>query len=652
MKSLQHLLDLIEPIEPEEPKPDKDINLEAELKRYFGYDEFREGQKEIVKHLVNERNILASCPTAFGKSICYQLPALILDGLTIIISPLISLMKDQIDNLKKKGINSGSFINSTLSQDAIQKEYQRLQNKEVKLLYISPEKLASRQFCEILKRQEIALAIIDEAHCVSQWGHDFRPEYIRIKQTLSDWDIWPQAIGMFTATATDEVKNDIIEQTLPIGKLGAEIINHSIERKNLKYSVIKTETTHQKYQALSEIIETIQGKGIVYAGTRKKVEEVSKFIQTLNVTSDYYHAGRPQDEREEIQNSFFSDTGIQVIVATNAFGMGIDKEDIRFVIHWDMPGNLENYVQESGRAGRDGKQSLCVLLYKQGDEDLQKWFTKQSAPNADNLINTYNYIYNQKAIDNYRLFSSTDLSEELDITEDNVKLILSHLKKYNIIEWYNNVPSKLTIEVTTLETDETLSKLAQKENYDFHEVCEIFNSEPDYIYNSLSIYCEYGGSIKFRGKEDATLIEFSYDADDIETTINTNVAIDDYFERKNQKTEKHLEFIHTKGCRQKVVNEYFDETHTKDCGNCDNCNKHLQELDNNMLFAHLWLWAVDDEMKEKPKPKDLKGTYYEDEFDEFDGGTEVVVDENGNILQQETINANTGEPVEWEEDIF
>ena len=235
MDNLKRLLDTVDEIMKDtvskEPKPDKDINLEAELKRYFGYDEFREGQKEIVTHLVNGRNVLASCPTAFGKSICYQLPALIGDGLTIVISPLISLMKDQIDNLKAKGINSGSFINSTLSQEETQRQYRRLDNKEVKLLYISPEKLANRQFWERLKQQKINLMIIDEAHCVSQWGHDFRPEYLRISEAIS-FDLCEEAVGMFTATATDEIKTDIVQQIVTYGK--TEHTNHSVERENLR----------------------------------------------------------------------------------------------------------------------------------------------------------------------------------------------------------------------------------------------------------------------------------------------------------------------------------------------------------------------------------------------------------------------------------
>ena len=418
-----------------------------------------------------------------------------------------------------------------------------------------------------------------------------------------------EAVGMFTATATDEIKTDIVQQIVTYGK--TEHTNHSVERENLKYSVIKVETTNQKYHALAEIIETVKGKGIIYAGTRKKVEEVSKFISTLNVKSDYYHAGRPEDEREYVQNSFFDDNGIDVIVATNAFGMGIDKDDIRFVVHWDMPSNLENYLQESGRAGRDGKQSLCVLLYKAGDEGLQEWFIEQSAPNVDNLINTYKFIYNQKAIDDYRLFSATELAEELGVSEDNVKLILSHLSKFSILRWFNNLPSKVTIETTTLEETETLSKLNQKENYDFHEVCKLLKLDPNDTYNMLSAL-QRDGKIKFQGKEDTTLVELTYYGEDIETSLNASVTLDDYYERKNQKTEKHLEFIHTKECRTKAVKQYFGETHTKDCGNCDNCNKHLQEIDANMLFAHLWFWAVDDEMKEKPKPIDLEGTYYEE----------------------------------------
>ena len=463
--------------------PTPDVDLETELKRYFGYDSFRDGQREIVEALVNGENTLASCPTAFGKSICYQLPALIHSGLSIVVSPLISLMKDQVDNLLKKGITSGGFINSTQTEKERQHEMKRIMNNETKILYISPEKLASRWFTSLLSEKKIGLLIIDEAHCVSQWGHDFRPDYLNIYN--AKLKLKPKATALFTATATEEVKKDILHQT-GLHIEDTKIIKHSVERNNLKNTVIKVDSESHKYDALTELVENISGKGIIYAGTRKKVEEVSTYLKSLKINSDYYHAGRPKDERLHIQDSFFSDGGIQIIVATNAFGMGIDKEDIRFVIHWDMPGTLENYTQESGRAGRDGKDSICVLIYNTGDDGLHKWFAEERSPDTDTLVNTYKEIHNTKSVDGCRTININTLADAVELPVDKIKLILTNLEKYNLIRWHQNMPSILNIQVKTKEKDKILTILARQDNHRLDELCEELNMSAVKLYSYLT----------------------------------------------------------------------------------------------------------------------------------------------------------------------
>ena len=658
-------LDIIKWVKSQDEIPD----LEAELKKHFGYNQFRPGQREIVALLAKKHNVLASCPTAFGKSICYQLPALMMPGMTVVVSPLISLMKDQVDNLRKKGIQSGGFINSSQTTEERQKEIKRIINKKTKILYVSPERLASRSFLEILKSVKIGLLIVDEAHCISQWGHDFRPDYLNISNL--QWEIHPAAIGMFTATATEEVKKDIIQQMRlyedenykkDIKEYYVNRVNFNVDRNNLKNIVIPVDSTSQKYHAIVDIINTIKGKGIVYCGTRKRVEEVSKHLDRMEgIKSDYYHAGRPEHERLNIQNSFFNNNGIQVIVATNAFGMGIDKPDIRYVIHWDMPGTLENYVQEAGRAGRDGKQSVCILFYKPGDEELHEYFAKEAKTETDVLYNTYKYIYNSETVGTdrynhkYKAIHQDTFNQDLQIPEDKIKIILSQLNKFGLIRWYPNLPYILNIEVKIYEKDEKLQYLATQDQHQITELCKKFNMNPEDLYDYL-IEQKDDENINFWGKEESLIFNVTnHGAPLAKKTICFQSLfgyIKSCYEKQINKIEQHMEYIRTNECRAKVVKNYFGETHTEDCGNCDNCNKHLQNIDSEMLFASLWLWAVTDEMKAPPKPVDFTGTHYEDEFDEFDGYTEFVVDENGNILQQETINANTGEPVEWEGDIF
>ena len=421
--------------------------------------------------------------------------------------------------------------------------------------------------------------------------------------------------------------------------------------------MIPVDSNSDKYQIVVEIANTIKGKGIIYAGTRKKVEEIANHLNKMeSLNSDFYHAGRSESERLKVQNSFFSNGGIQIIVSTNAFGMGIDKADIRYVIHWDMPGTLENYVQESGRAGRDGEQSSCILLYNADDESLHEFFAKESAPKTDMLINTYEYIHNNKPIgkdftgQSFRIIHQDTLKDEVQIPEDKTKIILTQLNRYGLIEWYLNMPYIINVEVKTIKRDKNLEYLASQDTHRLTELCEKLEMNPDELYYYLTDK-ENKDNINFWGKEDAIVVRISNNFH-TKNYIKLLVKSEKAYEKQIEKIEQHMNYIRTDECRAKVVNEYFNEQHSEDCGNCDNCNKHLQNTDSDLLFASLWLWTVTEEMKTPPKPVDFTGTHYEDEFDESDEGIEFVVDENGNTLQQETINANTGESVEWEGDIF
>ena len=350
--------------------------LLASLTRYFGHAGFRENQREIIEAILNGDTVLAAFPTGYGKSLCYQLPALMLPGLTVVVSPLISLMKDQVDGLKQSGVQDVALINSSLRLDEYQWEFGRLTRGEVKLLYIAPERLRSRRFLDLLDSLSISLFVIDEAHCISQWGHDFRPAYLGLRDAIQA--LHPSAIALFTATATPEVRDDIFN-ALGIDGETCRQFSRSVQRSNLKFSVYEASDDAKKYEFLEACLRQLEGNGIIYAGRRGETEKIARRLRTRGYQADFYHAGLSTTERKQVQDRFFSDgqDGVDLVVATNAFGMGIDKPNIRYVIHWTMTGTLEAYYQEAGRAGRDEKPSHCVLLYCPDDRELHEWFIDQ-----------------------------------------------------------------------------------------------------------------------------------------------------------------------------------------------------------------------------------------------------------------------------------
>lgn len=339
------------------------------LQTYFGYTSFRPAQEVPVESLLKNEDVVAIMPTGAGKSICFQIPALCKSGLTVVFSPLISLMKDQVDGLVDQNIPA-ALINSTLTQTEFNKTMYDVRSGNIKLLYIAPERLGSNFFCNVLRSMPISQVIVDEAHCISQWGHDFRPSYRLIGDWLASLPKRP-VVGAFTATATKAVENDI--KTL-LGLDHANVYVTGFDRPNLSFSVVRTP------KRMDYVVDYVRRhsheNGIIYCSTRKDVERVYDNLTRAGIQTGYYHAGLSDEMRKDMQNKYAFDQ-LQVMVATNAFGMGIDKSNVRYVLHYQMPRNMESYYQEAGRAGRDGAPAECILLYSGQDVRVHKYLIEQ-----------------------------------------------------------------------------------------------------------------------------------------------------------------------------------------------------------------------------------------------------------------------------------
>jgi len=343
------------------------------LREYWGYGSFRPSQEEIIDHALAGHDTLALLPTGGGKSICFQVPAMCKEGICIVVSPLIALMKDQVENLRKKGIEAYA-ITSEMHYNEIDRYLDNSVYGNTKFLYVSPERLKSDLFIERFKKMKVNLIAVDEAHCISQWGYDFRPPYLQIAE-IRQWHPKVPVLAL-TATATEDVVEDI-QKKLQFER--TNVVRKSFERKNLGYVVMNRD---DKYNKLLEVVTKLKGSGIVYVGTRKRTREIAEYLLANDISASWYHAGLKPDWKAKVQDSWLKGE-TRIIVATNAFGMGIDKPDVRVVAHMDIPANIESYFQEAGRAGRDLKQSYCILLWNDQDMEFLKNRHEDRFPEKD-----------------------------------------------------------------------------------------------------------------------------------------------------------------------------------------------------------------------------------------------------------------------------
>lgn len=562
------------------------------LKKYFSYDKFRPAQEEIITSILEGGNVLAVLPTGAGKSVCYQVPALISNDFSIVISPLIALMKDQVDNLNREE-KIAAFINSTMSFREAEMVLQDISYGKIKLLYAAPERLENVLFAERIKKLNPNFLFVDEAHCISQWGHNFRPSYSKIRE-FADF-VAIKKISAFTATATPEVVKDIVKQ---LNLKDPEIFIKGFERDNLRLNVIPGA---RKFEKCVELISIYKTPAIIYTSSRKKTEEIAEYLSLHRISSAAYHAGMHSEERKRIQEAFINDE-IKVICATNAFGMGIDKKEIRLIIHFNTPGSVENYYQEIGRAGRDGKESFIFLLHDDSDLSIQNYFLSNAYPDKKLIQDVYNAIcdygkvalgnksdkeiainpefigtFTKKKLNRGLLYSALNYLEDggylkLLSEYDRRSTLLINFDKDELRKFVENVSGNTFKETILLLLREYGSR-AMTSPIQF-SVSDLTNylelTEPE-IEEAL-ITLDNLGVITYRKPlaSDSVILTAPRTA---ETRLSINFRkINEAYLHSQKKLDRMVEYVFTTDCRFRYILNYFGENvENYKCGKCDRC---------------------------------------------------------------------------------
>ncbi len=557
------------------------------LRQYWGYDSFRPMQEEIIQSVLDKKDTLALLPTGGGKSVCFQVPALAQDGICIVVSPLIALMKDQVQNLSNKGIPALAIF-SGMPFLEIKKTLQNAAYGNYKFLYVSPERLETDLFLEYLPAFNVNLIAVDEAHCISQWGYDFRPPYLRIQNLREHLPNVP--ILALTASATLEVQNDICEK-LNFGKISNRF-QKTFARPNLSYSVFNVASKHNK---LLEVVTNVKGSGIVYCKSRKHTKDIADLLVMNKISADYYHAGLTHEQRNEKQESWIKNK-TRIIVCTNAFGMGIDKPDVRFVVHFDVPDCLENYYQEAGRAGRDEKRAYAVLLYANREpEDLNQQIEIRF-PKLEDIKHVYKCLMNHLQI---AAGSGEGFSYPFDLgffaTSFKLNILtatyaIKALEQLGYISFNESFFQPTKIEFTC--SRETLEEY-EKVNQQFDSIIKgLLRSYAGIFDFPATVYeKKFAAFVKkdiheiqnaFTKLEQNGIINYNKQKEGPQITLLKNripfdqlvINIVDYNARKEKyKTivKKILEYLNIKLCRSKFIANYFNDYSLIDCGICDVC---------------------------------------------------------------------------------
>ena len=566
---------------------DSRLTIRHILKQYWGYDSFRPLQEDIIHSVLTGNDTLALMPTGGGKSLCYQVPGLAKTGLCLVISPLIALMKDQVENLRRKNITAYAIF-SGMSRREVINALKVAAQSNCKFLYVSPERLETSLFKEYLPALDINLIAVDEAHCISQWGYDFRPPYLKIARLREEMPDVPMLA--LTASATRDVQDDICEKLQFKVK---NIFRQSFERPNLSYSVFRVDSRINK---ILEVLKNVPGTAIVYCKSRKRTKEISNLIQMHGISSDFYHAGLAQEERNRKQEAWLRDE-VRVIVCTNAFGMGIDKPNVRVVIHADSPDCVENYYQEAGRAGRDGKKAYAVLLHNERDLTELNESISIRYPSLEEIRNVYQGICNYLQIPSgsgegeYFDFDITDFTKKFRLNSREVFYSLKALEQDEWLSFNEQVFLPPTVQFTTnkdylyqFEKDypqlEPLVKTLLRSYEGIFEypvsisenvIARLLNKEIEDIKTQLTSLHNHR-IIEYTPQKDTPQLFFirsRIKADDVSLNMKTfNDRKENYIIRVNTM----INYIHEKAeCRSKIIASYFGDHKVSNCGICDNC---------------------------------------------------------------------------------